>query len=336
MNWFWKSVYGTRGDEVRLGRRLGAGGEGRVYEAEAGRCAKIFHLENQTPERRWKLETMLRNPVRDRLLETHGLPSLAWPQDILYAQGGEKWFRGYVMPRADRNRYHAVAAVLTPSDQTRVFGRAWSPQARLVVAHNIASIVAGLHDGGYRVGDLNDENVLVAADGTVFFLDCDSYQIPTADGRFHPCRVARAEYAPPELQGVDLQAMPVDRLDADRFALGVLVFRILMDGFHPYQAVGTEVEGLGSTALKIRAGKFAYGAPASSRLAPPPRAPAFDRLSSGVASLFDRLFTAGHANPGTRHTAREWRRCLAEAVSRPEGLAAAIVRERARRRSASP
>jgi DNA-binding helix-hairpin-helix protein with protein kinase domain len=79
------------------------------------------------------------------------------------------------------------------------------------------------------VGDLRESNLLVAPSGLVVLIDCDSFQVrDDEDGRVYHCRVGSGEYLPPELQaGVDFSRLEVDRLEADRFSLAVLVFRFL-------------------------------------------------------------------------------------------------------------
>jgi DNA-binding helix-hairpin-helix protein with protein kinase domain len=46
----------------------------------------------------------------------------------------------------------------------------------LIIAHNLAHLVATLHTAGYVIGDLSPKNVMVRKDGMVSLLDCDSYQ----------------------------------------------------------------------------------------------------------------------------------------------------------------
>ena len=103
-------------------------------------------------------------------------------------------------------------------------------------AHNLAQIVGDLHAGGYVVGDLNESNALVTENARISLIDIDSFQvrIPTAGNVVtYRSLVGKPEYTPPELQGVNFRS--VDRLyEHDRFALGVLIFQLLMEGNHPF------------------------------------------------------------------------------------------------------
>ena len=86
------------------------------------------------------------------------------------------------------------------------------------------------------VGDLNESNVLVTENARISLIDIDSFQvrIPTAGNVVtYRSLVGKPEYTPPELQGVNFRS--VDRsYEHDRFALGVLIFQLLMEGNHPF------------------------------------------------------------------------------------------------------
>ena len=79
-----------------------------------------------------------------------------------------------LMPRFDgRKELHVL---LGPKSRKQQFPGA-SFAFLVHVALNIARAVAQLHEHDVCVGDMNDRGILVGADGTVRFIDCDSFQV---------------------------------------------------------------------------------------------------------------------------------------------------------------
>jgi DNA-binding helix-hairpin-helix protein with protein kinase domain len=178
-------------------------------------------------------------------------------------------------------------------------------------ARNLTSAVEALHQRGFCVGDLNEANVLISPRALVTLLDCDSFQIrDPGSGRVFRCLVGKPEYTAPELFGSLFR--DVDRTPAtDAFALAVLLFRLLMEGTHPYQATGDLAAGSDDIAAKIRRGLFPHGS-ACGDIRPPDHAPPFDILPLRIGELFLRCFEAGHADPAARPSALEWKSALDE------------------------
>ena len=76
-----------------LGRRLGEGGEGIVYDAGNGMVAKIYHADKCTTRREAKVRLLASRPIR--------LKGVCAPQRMLFSNG---FFAGCLMPEALRTR----------------------------------------------------------------------------------------------------------------------------------------------------------------------------------------------------------------------------------------
>lgn len=77
---------------MRLGKALGQGGEGTIYEtSREGLVAKIYFARQLDVQRQEKLRQMV--------LQDPQIPGLCWPQALLYNTAGD-WV-GYLMPRAE-------------------------------------------------------------------------------------------------------------------------------------------------------------------------------------------------------------------------------------------
>ena len=307
------------GERFVLEQAINRGGEAQIWSVrqDAHLVAKIYH--KPTAEHQAKLKAMLTSP----LIRQGSHPTVAWPLDLLYQQNN---FVGYLMPCAHNCR--PLFHYYNPARRQRLAARQDWPRFLHYAAANLARAVATVHKGGHVIGDLNESNVLVTDTALVTLVDTDSFQIqqggkssqaaPSWLGalpgqQIYRCGVGKAEYTPPELQGVDFKT--VDRTIAhDNFGLAVLLFYLLMDGFHPFAGVLNTGLSVGRVDLYgIKQGLFPYlrwGANASQSLQPPPKAPPFNYLHPGIQDAFRRTFVDGHANPARRVTAKEWKEIL--------------------------
>jgi serine/threonine protein kinase len=177
-------------------------------------------------------------------------------------------------------------------------------------ARNLAAALNALHIHSYVVGDVNQKNILVTPNAMVTWVDTDSFQVPDSTGHnnglVYRCSVGVPEYTPPELQGINLDL--VNRLpEHDCFGLAVMIFQLLMQGFHPFTGVSKII----NTALtgeifryNIQQGIFPHQA--NPHCDPPPAAPSLSILHPSLQQLFLRAFVNGHYKPTDRPTAREW------------------------------
>jgi DNA-binding helix-hairpin-helix protein with protein kinase domain len=286
---------------------LGAGGEARVFAlpGDVERVAKIYR--NPSEERARKIARMIAHPP---LLgpDPEGAVRLAWPQEAVVDEEGRPV--GFLMARAEGPRIFEFYNPVTRRAQAPLFHYGLLHRT----AVNLAAAFAALHARSYRVGDVNESNILVAPEGAVTLVDTDGFQVPDPCGIFRS-GVGRPEFTPPELQGMAFAA--VDRTPAhDHFGLGVLLFLLLMEGTHPFavRVAGSATEPP-PLEERIRAGMFPYAGsrPRRAGCMPPRLAPSFGVLHPALRALFERCFVDGHQDPSARPAATEWRDALAAA-----------------------
>ena len=269
----------SHAEQIRLGQRIGGGGEGEVYDV-AGRddlVAKIYH-EPPQPEKAEKL-TVLARLGSERLFRLS-----AWPVDVL-RERPDGPVVGFSMKKiGDAEEVHTLH-----SPKSRLLKFPDASWAFLIhVATNIARAVAVMHEHGFVIGDVNPKNILVTRRATIHLLDCDSFQV-SENGRTFRCEGGFGEYTPPELQGVAFRE--VDRTQMhDCFGLAVVIFQLLFMGRHPFSGRYT---GAGEMPLEraISERRFAWGADAAHRqMQPPPGTLSFAAIPDEMAELFRRAF----------------------------------------------
>src|SRR5262245_9614877 len=279
--------------QLLLGRRIGVGGEGEVYEVEDRHdlVAKRYH-QRPSPEKAEKL-LLLSNIGTRRLRDV-----AAWPVDVLLDKP-EGNIVGFVMSRIEMAE--EVHTLHSPKSRLQKFPDAsWA--FLIYVAANLARAVAAIHDHGLVIGDLNPKNILVTKKATVYLLDCDSFQV-MGNGKTYRCEAGFPEYTPPELQGLAFKEID-RRPEHDYFGLAVVVFQLLFLGRHPFSGrhLGRAEMPLDRAIKELR---FAYGDDAEvSQMQPPPGALRLDALPRSIAGLFRRAFLTVSA--GVRPEPREW------------------------------
>jgi tetratricopeptide (TPR) repeat protein len=287
-----ETLFNSQGEPVRFGQRLGGGSEGVVYEVQGQEdlVAKVYY-EMPTAEKAEKLVVLTR-------LGTERLRGLsAWPIDVLRDQHNGR-VAGFVMNRL--TQAEEVHTLHSPKSRLQKFpGASWA--FLIHVAANFARAVAAIHEHGLVIGDVNPRNALVTRKGTVFLLDCDSFQV-SIEGRVFRCEFGVPEYTPPELQETPFRE--IDRKpEHDCFSLAVVIFQLLFLGRHPFSGrfLG---EGEMSLERAIRELRFAYAADAESRqMRRPPGTLALAAISPAIADLFGRVFTSTSAD---RPKAGDW------------------------------
>jgi len=299
-------VYTEKGEQLTLTAVIGKGGEGTIYASPRDplECAKIY-LKPGSDQTHKKLCLMVQNSPVDPTYQVRKHRSISWPSGLLYQDVSRTTFVGFFMPKIDLKAFQKALVYIDPSDRCARFGGGFTWKHLFTSAMNIASAVAAINDQGYCVGDLNESNVLIAPNALASLIDCDSFQVRDPQrGTIYRCEVGKPEYTAPEFVGKRFNE--VDRtIDSDSFALAVLIFQLLMDGTHPYQAKGKLVENAPSTEAKIRLGYFPY-AMRGPDIAPPDHAPPYEVLHPEIQRLFQLCFLAGHSKQGMRPTARQW------------------------------
>src|SRR5262249_47624358 len=104
------------------------------------------------------------------------------------------------------------------------------------IAINLCGVFEAVHSQGHVVGDINEHNFLVSDGAGVTLVDCDAIQVlDNATGVRFLSPMGNPEFTPPEIQG---ESGEVEREQTDDyFALGVVIFMLLMEGVHPYEGI---------------------------------------------------------------------------------------------------
>ncbi|XLZ71478.1 helix-hairpin-helix domain-containing protein [Massilia sp. SR12] len=295
-----KALYTSAGEAIHLGRELGKGGEGAVFDVTSDQpiVAKIYH---KTPDQRkqQKLEFMARA----------GSPKLqkyvAWPVVTLRETKSGPVI-GYLMPKVSKRA--PIQMIYSPAHRRQDHPKAaWD--FLLCVARNVAAAFDVIHDAGHVLGDVNQGNVMVAGDSTVTLIDSDSFQI-NANGTLHLCEVGVSHFTPPELQGASTFAGVTRTTNHDNFGLALLIFHVLFGGRHPYSGVPLR-QGVGDALeTDIEGFRYAYAKDAGTRgISPPPRSIPAAMLPDVIERMFHVAFTESGAK-SNRPTAKQWVQAL--------------------------
>jgi DNA-binding helix-hairpin-helix protein with protein kinase domain len=186
-------VTGT-GKTIEIGRELGKGGEGSVYEIPANDqwVAKLYNSHHQ-PDAQKQAKLRFMAATADAEL----LRYAAWPQDTVHKVSAGP-IVGFLMPKVSGRA--PIHMLYSPAHRRQDYPQvAWD--FLIFAARNTAAAFAAIHHHAHVLGDVNQGNVLVGADSKVVLIDTDSFQI-NANGTTHLCKVGVAHFTPPELQGI--------------------------------------------------------------------------------------------------------------------------------------
>lgn len=276
-----------------------SGGEGSIYNIEdmPNLVAKIYHKNNRTTSRENKLLAMLETDSKE-------LSECAWPRAILYQDNN---FCGYVMEKVS-----GLSSLIDFYVYDNRKNYSWSQYVK--VARNIAAAVNNVHDCGHIIGDLNPNNFMLDVNtGRVMLVDTDSYHIRNKSGNIFPCTVVTPEFIPPELQGKafdENNARNMFNESTDNFALAVIIFRLLMNGVHPFSCIVTTKESMSNfqPVKNIQNGYCPYftNSNINGKIDKTRYSPDISILPKDIQKLFERAFIGGQQNKVNRPKADEW------------------------------
>ncbi len=282
------------------------GGDATIHPVQ-GRpewVAKLYRDPASEARRRAKLEAMLAAPPAGREVEHGGRRSvqLAWPTALVERDGATDGPpAGFVMPRVHLEEAVVLEQLLSGRAR-RAAGLPDGVRLRVSAARNLAAVVAALHAEGHHVIDLKPSNVHVYRDTAfVAVLDCDGFSVAGPDGARFPAHQYTDGYIAPE--ALRARAKPEDLgEDQDRFALAVVVFRLLNRGLHPFQGVPAKGAAVPTTdGERVAAGLYPYGS--GFRTLSPPPASLHGSFDTETRGLFARAFDGPKTN---RPSAAEW------------------------------
>lgn len=287
------------GSRYTLGRCIGTGGQGSVYELKEGKLAvKLLHRNGDPEILRRRIEQVKR-------YDFSGIP-LARPKAILRPP-----LCGYIMELVSGAK--GLQSMLRPddpnSDPSRWYIASGGLRGRLRVLGRLARVLSVLHGRSLAYGDLSPANVAISGDPlgefTLHLLDCDnirSESLPSAPAVYTP------GYGAPELVA---GTGAVNTL-SDLYAFAVLAFECLST-VHPF--VGDSVDdGEPELEEKAFAGELPWiedqgGTNRSSR-----GVPRDWLLTPRFRTLFAQAFGAGKSSPAERPRASTWAESLEQAA----------------------
>lgn len=288
-------------EKISLGKILNKGGAGgKIYAVidHPDLVAKIFHDKNKSRQYRPKLEAMLQNqPHIDPIIyDDRPFVQLAWPKAVLEDDKG--FCVGYLMPLIKTEDAVSLDHLMQKAVR-RKMGLSESYANRLYAAYNVASMVAALHKCGHYIVDLKPANVSVYKENMlVAMFDCDGFSIAGLKERF-PAEYVSEEYIYPEGMTQTCAEMGEEQ---DRFALAVIIFKLLNNGIHPFSGTPRKSED-GNLPIQTRIEQYhyAYGMWPDTYQEPHPYSihTYFDKKTLG---LFDRAFLKGQKRP----SAKDW------------------------------
>jgi len=288
-----KSVVDTNGTKYVLGKPLGTGGQGTVFEVEGGKFAvKLLTKTSGTEIRRVE-----RHFLHLKQLPLDGIP-IAKPISVL-----RQPYAGYVMPLL-QNMEPIAKLVLPPRGSDSIgewYRNTGSLKKRLRCLASTGDAIAALHANGLCYGDVSPANIFIPTTATnddAWLIDSDNlhYESNTTTQQFYT-----PGYGAPELASRTGTTSSL----SDAYSVGVLAFRALVQ-CHPL--IGDMVHD-GEPELEERAyrGEFPWidhqsdPINQSSRGIPRPTA-----LSKGLIALAARTFESGLLDKVKRPSAREW------------------------------
>jgi len=290
-------LYDDRGADITIARELARGGEGRICTIKEDPTLVLKLLDHPTAQHHAKITAMIANRPRDTMT--------AWPARTV--RGDHRQHVGHLMPWIKDGV--TISQVYNPQSRQAI-APGFTYHYLVCAAINIATTTAGLHRAGYVIGYIGDANFLVRRNGTVALIDADSIQVPRPDHNgYFRCAVGTDEYTPPELCGINFAG--VDRsVYHDNFGLAVLLFRVLMEGTHPYASKYTGPGDPPNLNEKIQRGLWPYAG--HQQFQPPTGAPNFNILPRAMQVLCRRAFVDGHRQPTARPSAAEWQCALTQ------------------------
>lgn len=290
-------------EQIELGNLINKGGaEGKIYINKNNEkyVAKIFHNKQKSSSIRKKLEAMLHNPPVFPPTIKDGVEyvQIAWPEAIL--EDEESFCVGYLMPLIDMKKAVSLDHLMQKAIRKKL-KLSEKYAYRIFAAYNLASMVTALHKSEHYIVDLKPSNVYVYKDTMMIaMLDCDGFSIKGEYNNRFPAEFVSEEYIYPE--GMELGCDEMGE-EQDKFALAVIIFKLLNNGIHPFSGVPRKPDSQMLTIQeRIEQHKYAYGLWPDAYQAPHPYS-IHEYFDKKTMELFERAFVKGQKRP----SAKEWK-----------------------------
>ena len=297
-------------EKVTLGEIINKGGAaGSIYAdlSHPNSVAKIFHDRSHSDINRKKLQAMLHNRpnIPSRIHNNVEYIQIAWPTALLEDEQG--FCVGYLMPLIDTKQAVSLDHLMQKAVRQKL-GISDSYKNRLYAAFNLTSVVAALHACGHYIVDLKPANVSIYKKTMlVAMFDCDGFSIKGENDARYPAEFVSEEYIYPEGMKQTCQEMGEEQ---DKFALAVIIFKLLNEGIHPFSGSPRKNDNMLSIQERIAEYHYAYGIWPDSYQAPHPYS-IHDYFDKSTMNLFERAFNKGSERPN----ALEWQQHLDYLIS---------------------
>jgi DNA-binding helix-hairpin-helix protein with protein kinase domain len=288
-------------EQVVLGELLNKGGAaGKIYRdnSHPKSVAKIYHDRNKSETNRKKLEAMLLNRPNIPTIPYKGKEyiQIAWPTALLEDEQG--YCVGYLMPEIETKEAISLDHLMQKAVRQKL-GLSERYIDRVFAAYNSTSVVAALHACKHYIVDLKPANVSIYKNTKLVALfDCDGFSICGERDARYPAEYVSEEYIYPEGMQQTCQQMGEEQ---DKFALAVIIFRLLNEGIHPFSGMPRKDDAMLSIQERIAEYHYAYGIWPDAYQAPHPYS-IHDYFDKTTMNMFERAFTKGNERP----TALEW------------------------------
>ncbi len=294
-------------EREKIGDLINKGGAaGKIYKSitHPNLVAKIFHEKGKSQTNRRKLEAMLQNRpnIPHLKIDDRDVVQIAWPEAIL--EDDEGFCVGYLMPFINTDEAVSLDHLMQKAVRQKI-GISESYSNRFYAACNVAAIVAELHKRGHYIVDLKPANVSVYKDNMIVAMyDCDGFSIKGENTRY-PAEFVSDEYIYPEGMSQNCEDMGEEQ---DKFALAVILFKLLNNGIHPFSGTPRkQTDEMLSIQTRIEQYHYAYGLWPDSYQASHPYS-MHEFFDKKTLNLFDRAFMKDQKRP----TAKEWQEHLEE------------------------
>ena len=292
-------------EKVTLGELINKGGAaGSIYAdlSHPDSVAKIFHEKEHSDTNRKKLQAMLHNrpDIPSRIHKNVEYIQIAWPTALLEDEQG--FCVGYLMPFINTSQAISLDHLIQKAVRQKL-GISDKYINRLYAAFNLTSVVAALHACGHYIVDLKPSNVSIYKKTMlVAMFDCDGFSIKGDNNARYPAEFVSEEYIYPEGMKQTCQEMGEEQ---DKFALAVIIFKLLNEGIHPFSGSPRKNDQMLSIQERIAEYHYAYGIWPDSYQAPHPYS-IHDYFDKSTMNLFERAFNKGSERP----SALEWQQHL--------------------------
>ena len=291
--------------KITLGKMINKGGaSGKIYlvEGRPESVVKIFHNTAKSATNRQKLQAMLLNKPNFKPVDVGGIEyiQIAWPEALLDDEKG--FCVGYMMPLINMDLAVSLDHLMQKAIRKKLH-LSEKYAYRIFAAYNVASMVTALHKCGHYIIDLKPSNLSVYKDNMlVAVVDCDGFSIKGERTRY-PAEFVSEEYIYPEGMNQSCEEMGEEQ---DRFALAVIIFRLLNNGIHPFSGVPKDSSAPMLTIQeRIAQYHYAYGLWPDKYQYPHPYS-IHEYFNKDTLEMFERAFTKG----GNKPSAYEWQEHL--------------------------